>query len=106
MYSTTRLLNISDPSIERDLLIAEGVHDGLKGKCFIEQEAEGRRVATRTVIYPAEAEGLTRVLSPGDIRADPREKLQEAQHLILQERKKERKKKKDVGRDMMATTSS
>jgi hypothetical protein len=47
---------------------------------------DGERASPRTVICTAEEEGLTRVLSAGDVKADPREALWEAYHAVFRER--------------------
>jgi hypothetical protein len=40
-------------------------------------DENGKQICQRMIIYPAEAEGLARVLSPQDVRTDWREELWE-----------------------------
>jgi hypothetical protein len=70
---------------ERERTIVAGIHDALMWKHVLEAAGE-KRFAPRTVIYPAEAKGLKRVLAPGDVRLDQREEFWEAYSLIFEER--------------------
>jgi hypothetical protein len=61
LSSVTRLLERPLPRIEREVTIIAAVRDGLPWKHILENVGE-KRISPRT-IYPAEAEGLTQVLS-------------------------------------------
>jgi hypothetical protein len=76
MSSTTRLARKLDPAFERGLTIFETLHHALAWKHILEP-SEWKMVSHKTVIFPAEVEGLKVVLSVSDIRADPRTELWE-----------------------------
>jgi hypothetical protein len=72
----TRVCLKTEPEIEREVTILAMVHDALAWMNITESAGENRkRLCSRTLIYPAEAEGLTRVISAQDVRADSREGL-------------------------------
>jgi hypothetical protein len=76
MAQRDKVMQQPDPEIEREVTILAVVHDALAWRHITEPVADiGKRVSRRTVIYHAEAEGLTGVLSARDCRAGPRDVL-------------------------------
>jgi hypothetical protein len=71
---TTIVCNKPEPELETDVAILATVHDALTWRHNAEPSDEnGKWIRLGTVIYPAEAKGLSRVLSAQDVRADPRD---------------------------------
>jgi hypothetical protein len=74
--NTTRVCTILDPEVWMDVTILATIHDALAWKHIAGLLTEdGKRLCPRTVTHPAEAEGLTRVLSGQDVRAGFRDAL-------------------------------
>jgi hypothetical protein len=60
------------PAIEREVVILATAHDTLTWEHILEPPVK-KRISTRTIIYPEEAEGVKPVFLVRDVRADSRE---------------------------------